>query len=173
MNKIDQKKKIFIIGSICVVIIAGLIFGIIYPYYNKIVSLNKDIYDKRVQLAIYEQQRSNAESTRKDYNKIKDDTDNIQKIFVYKDKILDFISALESTATQYTVKQTINFDPNENNAAQNFIHIKISTDGDWNATRDYLTAVERLHYYLNITDISMTSVNSQISLVLDAVAYTQ
>jgi Tfp pilus assembly protein PilO len=169
MNNPHSLRLIYIYSGICALIVVAAIIGIIYPSFTKIVSLKNEIYDQRIQLAVYEQQRSNAAETRKDYNKIKNDTNNISKIFISKDQILNFISSLENIATNHSLKQTISIDTTtvQDNSSKN-TELTISTDGAWEQQLAYLADLERLDYYVSINDLAITKTNGNLSMSLSA-----
>ena len=166
-------KSIYInLGLILAPVVLFIIF-IIIPYYNKIALIKEETYDERVQLEIYKQQRNNAELTRADYNKIKNDTENISKIFINKANILDFVSDLESIASQYQLQQTIKINTDlksDDNTPTNFT---ISTVGNWEGVWQYLLDLEAANYYVNISQITLADQNDTINLNYTATIYNQ
>lgn len=166
-------KKMYITLSVVIVILAAAGIGVIYPYYGKISTLKKEMYDARLQLAIFQQQRDNAEATRQDYNRIKNDIENISKIFINKDKVIDFISSLESIAGRRNVRQTINLDTTTQDSTDGTLDMKISVDGSWADCLQYLADLERLDYYLSISELNATGEANNINLALTAQAFTQ
>lgn len=173
MIKLDYSKKIYVLGGISSIIIIGVIFFATYPLYNQITTLNNEVYDKRVQLAIYQQQRTNIEQTRQDYNKIKNDISNVSKIFISEDQILDLISALENTATTYSITQNISFDSSSQSDSDNVIVIQITARGDWLNLIQYLGGLEKLDYYLVIDDLNIINLNNNLTLTLSTKVFSQ
>jgi hypothetical protein len=166
-------EKIYILATFVVAIPTLLVIFVMIPYYNKISTVNKNSYDKRVQLAIFEQRRNNSELTRLDYNKIKDDTANVSKIFINKDKMLAFISALENIATTRQVTQKININSNQQIEKSGTIDFSIEASGSWDNLQYYLTDLEIMDYYLNIAVFNATVDGEAISLILNAKVYSQ
>ena len=173
MTKLTYTKKIYILSGISLVSIIAIIFLILYPLYGQINLQNEEIYDKKVQLAIYQQQRSNIEKTQQDYNKIKNDISNISKIFVNKDQILDLISALENIAATHSVVQNINLDPLLPSDSNNVIPLRISLNGNWLNLIQYLDDLEKLDYYVVVNDLNFTKNNESLNLSISANVYGQ
>ncbi len=169
----ELTRKIYIFATLVVGIPTLLVIFVMIPYYNKINIVNKNSYDKRVQLAIFEQRRNNLETTRQDYNKIKNDTANISKIFISKDKILEFISTLENIATTRQVVQKININSNQQIEKSGTMDFSIEARGRWDQLQYYLTDLEIMDYYLNITVFNATVDGEAILLNLNAKAYSQ
>ncbi|MBU0963476.1 type 4a pilus biogenesis protein PilO [Patescibacteria group bacterium] len=173
MIKLNNSKKILILsGIIGVLIIAIIIFGL-FPLYSSINLLDEKIYDKRVKLAIYEQQRQNIESTRDDYFQIKSDADTIAKVFIDKNNFLNLISTLENLATDNQVTQNINLNISSQSDIKDKISITLNTKGNWQNFSKYLVNIENLDFYVNIYDLSINRSGDDIEAVLIAYIYTQ
>ncbi|MFA6098512.1 MAG: type 4a pilus biogenesis protein PilO [Patescibacteria group bacterium] len=167
MNKISLKLKIYIYSGLTAVIIGGIIIFFIYPYYKEINKFSDQIYDNRVKLAIYEQQRENIETTRQDYNKIKNDLDKISKIFINQNEILDLISSFELIATNNEIAQNIDIKPNDNEIAETF-NFEITASGNWNNLLLYFSNLEHLDYFVEISNLNILEQNNQITLNFSA-----
>lgn len=169
MINTSYNKRLYILSGITVAIVALAAVFVIYPYYSKITTLNKETYNKRVQLAIYEQQRTNIEQTQLDYNKIKNDIATIAKMFVSKATVPDLLTALEDVAARHTLTQDIAINQT---ATANTIPLTISLTGTWSNIVQYLADVQKLGYYASINNLSLTQNNSGLTATLSADTYT-
>jgi Tfp pilus assembly protein PilO len=170
-NKLTTKMYLF--GGLSAAAILATSIFVLYPMFTSIDVLKQDIYDKRVQLAIYQQQQSNSEATRQDYNKIKNDTDNISKIFITKDTVLNLISSLESIAVQHSLKQDVKLDPvHQLGAGDKILGMQISLNGSWQNCLAYLLAVERLDYYILVNDIIVSAEHDSVNCILSTESYS-
>jgi len=170
MNKGNKKLKMLTIGSGLIIAIVLLIIFVLFPLYNKITVMKAEIYDKRVQLQINQEQRKNIEQTRKDYNKIKNDIDKISSIFVDSDKTLDLISDFENIASQQSIQQKITINNNDLNQDK-IINLTISIDGKFENINKYLNQIENLNTYIIISSLDFSSNENDINLLFNAHAY--
>lgn len=172
MNKITLLNKIYLYSAIVIVLVGAISFFVLYPFYNKITDLNSSIYDKRVRLASYQQQRENIEKTQRDYNEIKKDVDVINKVFVDETQILDLIASLESIADKNEIAQQFDISPIDPLAEEKVYPMHIVLNGTWNNLVAYIHAADELHYYIVIDDLNFTSFNNELSLALSAKVYS-
>jgi len=166
MIKLDYDKKIYLLSGISIILIVASLILIINPLFSRITSLNSEVYDKRVQLAIYQQQRLNVEQTQQDYKKIKDDIENISKIFVNKDNILDLISKLEKISAAHSITQSINLDSTPADESADMLPMQITLNGKFQNLVNYLADIERLDYYIVIYGINFSTSDEDINLQL-------
>lgn len=173
MEKINQNKKNLIAISGFAVAIVAILFFLTYPYFQKISDLNTSIYDQRVQLAILEQQRINTEQTHADYNKIKNDFDDINKIFVNPDDMLNFISKLESITNQHSLTQQISLSTTATAFTNNTLPITLTTEGTWANTINYLIDLQRLDTYVSINSLSIAKSGETVTTMISAKIFSQ
>ena len=172
MNKFTLSNKIYIFSGLIIILIGVVSIFVLNPFYNRIIDLNTSIYDKRVQLASYQQQRENIEKTQQDYNEIKKDIDAINKVFVDETQILDLIASLESIAGNNDIAQQFDIAPVDPLAEEKIYPMQIVLSGTWGNLVTYIHAVEELHYYIVIDDLNFTSFNNELSLTLSAKVYS-
>ena len=152
-----SKKKVLLLGvSSSLIIIAGIIFGIL-PLINRVVSLNNDVDDKRIQLAIFQQERTNLEQTQADYAKISNDISNISKIFINSDNALDVFYTLENIAENNLVSQDIKVTSSSNGSDSTSLRMNITLDCIWTQCLSYISDIEKLDFYIQIDDLHFTN----------------
>lgn len=174
MSKLSYTKRVYIFSGIAAAALVGLLVFIVYPLYQRIITLDEELYNSRVQLAIYQQERTNLEKTQQDYSKIKNDITNISKIFVEREKILDFISALETIAANHSVTQNIDLDaPPTQTDANESIPVSVSIDGSWQNVLAYLADLESLDYYLVISNLTINQAGGTVRANLSATTFGQ
>jgi len=171
MNKITAIKKNYLFSGLLLALII-IISILLYPLYNNIILLNQEIHDKRIQLAIYQQQRSNVDKSRRDYNKIKNDIVNISRIFIDKEKILDLVDMLESIATNNSINQNINLRNTDQLELSDSIIINITLTGNWSNIITYLGDLEKLDYYFTLDDLNFKQDNNEIILTFSTTVFT-
>lgn len=171
MNKLSYANRFYFLLSAASVVILAIFILFVFPLYTKVIAFKKSTYEQRVQLAIYEQLRLNADETRRDYNTIKSSLDNISKIFVNKEKILDFISTLENVATTTNMQQNIAID-NDSMQSGDKINLKINLTGSWQNTFRYLLTIEQLDYYIVINQIKVDAQSDELSSSLTCYVYS-
>ncbi len=171
MPKISMKYKIYIYSSVFLAGILAFIILLIFPYYQNITSLNNDIYDNRLQLAIYLQQRENIEKTRQEYNKIKSDINKISKIYASEENIVELISFFESTATNNNLNQTIDLQGTANDEIGKKIKFGIHLQGSWTDILNYLSFLEQNDYYILINDLFFKQNSDSLSATFVAAIY--
>ena len=171
MNKIKAIKKNYLFSGLLVAFII-IISILLYPLYNNIIILNQEIHDKRIQLAIYQQQRSNLEKSRRDYNKIRNDIVNISRIFIDKERILDLVDIMESIAMENSIIQNINISNTDQLETNDSLTINITLIGNWPNIITYLGDLEKLDYYLTLNDLNFKQDNDEIVLNFTTTVYT-
>jgi len=154
--------KIYLFSGTMGIIIIALIILVIFPFYSQIITLNKDINDQRVQLAIYEKQRLNLDETRTEYNNIKEDIDNITSVLINPDDLIPFIDSLDMIASRNNLSHEINLINLDESIENNEMIIEINLQGSWNATNNYLVDLEKLDKYLVIDNPNFTYSNDLV-----------
>jgi Tfp pilus assembly protein PilO len=98
--------------------------------------------------------------------KIEPYLDKINSLFINKSRELEIITTLENIAEKNNVKQTLNFSQIQNTDDKNKItigNINISAQGAYPDLYNYLSAIEKLDFYLNINSLDINNVNSNKS----------
>lgn len=171
-NKLSTTKKIIILTSSLGLIIAALSVLIIYPYYTQIKTQNIEIHDKRIQLAIFQEQRKNIDKTRSDLRKIEEDTKNISLIYISQEDILDFIDTLEIVSTSNNLNQNIELNNIENFLNDQYLEINIELNGQWDDIINYLNALEKLDQYIILDNLTFSKQEESINLTFTSIIYS-
>ena len=168
----DTTKKLIILSTTLSIIIAAIIFFVLYPYFTKIQTLNINVNDQRIQLAIYEDQRINIDKTRSDLKKIENDINDISLIFVEQENILDFIDTLDFISENNNLVQTINIINLDNIETDNYLQISVGIDGEWDNIINYLNTLEKLDYYVILDNLNFSKLSEKINLTFTAIVYS-
>ncbi len=173
MNKfrIRLVHRLYILSAVVLGIVGSAILLGIVPAYTNITTLTEDIHEKRVQLAIYNQERSNLEQTRRDYNTVKNDISEIGAIFVNNEQVLDVLSTLENIAQVHTLQQSITVVSTPDKNAEKKLSLRVILTGSWDNSINYLKDVEQLSYYVRIGDPVLSKTNDGISFTFNAETY--
>lgn len=173
MIKISPTRKLYAIGGTSIAVIAAVIALVMVPLYGKVSTLKQEIGNERIQLEIQKREKTNLEQTRADYNKIKNDIDNISQVFVNQDGLLEIISKFESIATANGVTQKLDVDTEGQSTAAKTLTIHLTLTCTWQSCLQYLSDVEQLDYYASIKNLNMTYSNGQLTTTFIAELYGQ
>ncbi|MCH7492539.1 hypothetical protein IID19_03000 [Patescibacteria group bacterium] len=167
----DLRKKRLLLLSISsgLIIISGIIFGIL-PLFSKIVNLNSEVDEKRVQLAIFQQERTNLEQTQVDYAKISNDISKISKIFIDSGNALDVFYTLEDVAALNLVSQDIKVNSGSS-GSNTTLNMDITLDCTWIQCLSYINDTEKLNFYLRIDNLRFTSKGDLLHVTFSANTY--
>ncbi len=173
ISKLNLTTKIYIVGGVVAITLLGLLVFVIFPLQSDVATLSAESYDKRITLAIYEQQRANIEITRKDYRTIQNDLENISKVFVVPDNELDLISQLEDIAIDNDITQSIDIDSSSGLEINGALLISILASGTWNSIVHYFSDIEQMDYYVTIGNITIIDEATRVSATFTANAFYQ
>jgi len=169
--ELDINKKIIILSSVTVMIAAVLGVLVIYPSYNSLIELTKNHYDQRVQLAIYQKQRSNLDETVREYNDIKSDINKITSVLLAKDDLPQFVDTLDTWAKQYELKQDLNLSNLEESLNSEKIIITLDLAGTWDNLISYMYELENSNYYIIIDNPQFVRNDNSINLKTKLAVY--
>ena len=170
MIKLSPIKKIYILSFSAIIILLSTVVFFIYPAYLKIIEINKRTYEDRLQIAILQQQRSNIEKSKQEYDEIKNEIENISKIFVAKENVLDLVDTFESVAKKNSLTQNLNI-YNLDQITQNSFYFDLATVGEWPSQMNYLNDLEKLDIYVTIDDLKFSYTNNLVSMSFRATMY--
>jgi len=169
--------RIKIIISVAVIILfIGLIsLFIIIPTVKDIKKINDTIYTERVDLEKKYLKGQLLRKTVKDFEAIKPEKDKLNVIFVKEGEELKFISTLEDMASQAGVRQTIELQTKNltSNRGIRTMPIKITAEGNFYQIFGYLTSLEKLSYYLNLSSIGLSANRDYITAVFTGEIFNQ
>ncbi|MDD5039794.1 MAG: type 4a pilus biogenesis protein PilO [Patescibacteria group bacterium] len=156
-------------STLGVIVIASCIG--FFQLYSKITSLNSQIYDQRVELAIFQEQRINIEKTKQDYNKIEKDINKVTSMFIDRKNIYQLIDTLETIASRHSIIQSINLPTEATQIQTNLLPLQISAQGTWQNLLSYLADLEHQDQYFVITSIKFSEVTGQLTFVFTSNLY--
>ncbi len=169
MNKLKEYKIVFIIaGSVLTATLALFVF-VIVPTYSTVTETAAAIHDNRVQLEILRLERENIEQTQKEYSAIRENIEELDKIFVAPDDVLGVISALENVAAENNITQELAL---LSEPTKSMIGMKLTISCPWNQCLEYLSLLEQLDIYLTLTDPSVIRAGDKVTFTFNAAAHT-
>ncbi len=151
--KINPKYNRIIVIFIAIIISLLILFIIILPTLKKIKQMTQNIYSQRVALEKLYLRGQSIRETKENYEKVKDDVKELEKVFNHLGQELDFITALEKIAEEKNISQIINIKNGEKEPSnEDYISIEVAVNlsGNYNDLIRYLTAVQNLDFYFNI-----------------------
>jgi Tfp pilus assembly protein PilO len=156
------KKNLFISGLVIIIFFIGLAACIIGPSVDEIKDISRKIWQQQKQLEEKYQAGQNLKKTAEELAKAQNLLPEFDRIFIQENHELEFISQLEQIAKQNNLNQKIDIDNNATESlGPNFkiLYLKILLNGNYLQVLNYLTQVQKLPYYFNIQNISMTGQN--------------
>jgi Tfp pilus assembly protein PilO len=84
----------------------------------------------------------------------------LEKVFIKKDSALDFVNALEKTASTSQVSETAVLGGETAISESSFqIPLRIESHGNFSEQIDFLSALEAMQYYINIKSLEISAVS--------------
>lgn len=166
-----NKKKIIAIIIIFFAISFALEFFIILPSLDEIKKINDDIQKERENLEMKFQQGQLLKKVMSDYKSVESRKNELEVIFVEKGRELEFITELENIAQKYNLEpefMKLKGDEAQNEVVSHML-LNISFEGDFMQTLHFLSDMEKLPYYFNISKISLKTINEQKVVASDIV----
>lgn len=176
IKKIDLKNKILIsLGSV-LLMSSAIIYFLIIPTLDDIDLINEKIQAQNIEV---EEKYNKIMSQRKLLEKIKTiepQMAKLDRIFIDKNRQLEFITTLEGIAAANGIIQKINLPPLsnskdvKNDAGKGLL--SLDSNGSFSNIISYLSDIESLNYYINIKSFSMANAeDNKINLKLSADIY--
>ncbi|MDD3284956.1 MAG: type 4a pilus biogenesis protein PilO [Patescibacteria group bacterium] len=155
INKI--KIRIIILFAIYVIVILLIILMIFIPSLKEIQQMSKNIKEQKEYLTNQYNVDKNLRSTSENLKIVKYNIQNLNDIFIYKDKEVEFITTLENIASKENIEQNIKITPPKDDKNNNYkkTQIQLTTSGNFENILNYLTELEKLKYYINIYSIDI------------------
>lgn len=164
--KFDLKNKITasLVGFI--VIILSLIYFIVIPTIREIEDMGKSIEAQREDLEKKYIKGQSLRQLTENLAKIEPKLEQLDQIFINKNRELEFITSLENEANKNQVSQKINLNAPEKVENDNFqkTDLQLITNGSFIKQMQYLMSLENLRYYINVKllELSLTSDNEKL-----------
>lgn len=157
--KLNLKNKIIASLSCFFALILLLAHFIVIPTIKEIKSMGESIEIQREDL---EKKYIKGQNLKKLTDNLKDIEPKLKlldRIFINKNRELEFITGLENQAAENGVSQKINLSAPEKTENQNFqkTGIKIFTKGGFAEQLKYLSGIEHLSYYINAKILELSN----------------
>ncbi len=163
IKKISLKSKVIISTIFFVLFIASIVFFIIIPAVNDIKTIRDEINGQRLDLEIKYVKGQSLKSISEKLEKVQPKIDELDRVFIDKNRNLDFITALEEVALNNNIIQKINLLDKKDGGVYELIPVQLFSSGSFNNVMDYLVDLESLSYYINIDSIRITSSNKTLA----------
>lgn len=164
------KKKITIIIIIFFLLSFVIEFFIILPTLSDIKEINKNIQKEKESLEAKFQKGQFLKKIMADYKSVEPRRNELDTIFIKKGNELEFITDLEKISQKYNLDPTftkLNNSGSKNTVSEMLLNIKL--EGDFTQTLLFLSDLETLQYYFNISKISLASANKQNNVSSDII----
>lgn len=150
--KFDLKNKITATMVGFLIIILSLIYFIVIPTIREIEDMGKSIEAQREDLEKKYIKGQSLRQLTENLAKIEPKLEQLDQIFINKNRELEFITSLENEANKNQVSQKINLNTPEKVENQNFqkTSLQLLTKGGFIKQLQYLMNLENLSYYINV-----------------------
>ena len=167
-------KIIISIISVTIIILA-IIMLVIIPTINDIRTISAAIFQERVDLEEKYLRGQLLKKTVSDFEKIKPQKDVLDSIFIHESDELAFISTLEDLSTENGVQQTLNLETRNirENKGIKYFPLKITVEGSFVQVMNYLSGLENLKYYFNISSINLSADRTEIIANLEGTVFSK
>ena len=150
------KIRVIILFTIYVIVILLIIFIIFIPSVKEIQKMSKNIKEQKEYLMNQYNIDKNLRSTSENLKIVKYNIQDLNDIFVYKDKEVEFITTLENVASKENIEQSIKITPpKDKDTNYKKTQLQLTTSGNFENILNYLTELEKFKYYINIYSIDI------------------
>jgi Tfp pilus assembly protein PilO len=162
IQEINYKQKLLVLTSIFVLFIFVLFYFLVKPTIADVEKLRFEILAKKIETEKNINKEKNKSILGAKIKKIEPKLQQFDKIFVSINKNLEFITTLEGVVDKHNLDQTIGLNTKnyDDKKAYNVVPVTLSTTGNFKNITSYLNSIESLTYYLKITSLSMTRLES-------------
>lgn len=156
-NKTDFKRKSLILIIVYLVLTTVVFYFLVNPAIEDVKSLRLEILSKKIDIEKNINKEINKSELGAKLRKIEADIEKFNKIFINKDRDLEFITTLEGIADENNISQyiSINTSTYNNENAYNIIPITLNATGNFENSMEYLKKLETSMYYIKITSLSL------------------
>jgi Tfp pilus assembly protein PilO len=156
-KKINIKRKITLVIVVFLLASALIVYLIIINTINNIKQLRVNIITQEVGLEKEMAREKNINILSEKLDKIEPQMKKFEQIFINQNRELEFITTLEDIALSNKVLQKISLNLNAAKAEQTYkkIPLALNIQGNFYNILQYLTSLENLNYYINITSLEI------------------
>lgn len=156
-SRLELKNKITVIIALVAVVVACIAYFIILPTVAEIRRINDEILSQRTDL---EAKYVKGQSLNKLSNNLKlidPKLAALDEVFINQNRALEFITILEQISADNGVEQKINLMTDKGAQENDYkrVPLQLLATGDFQDLARYLSSLESLKYYINITNIDM------------------
>jgi Tfp pilus assembly protein PilO len=163
IQKLTIKNKLLIVAVLLIFLTVGIGYFVILPLASDIKDVKNDIEARRAKVERKYQQRKQMGDVAEKLEKIKSQSEVLNKPFALNTENLEFITKLEEAASGSGAQQDMNILIEEQTPKSfyNIIPIEIKTLGDIQSQMEYLVKLESLNEYINIDYLAINSASGQ------------
>jgi len=157
-QNLNTRKKInYLFLCIFPVFFIIIYFGII-PAIDSIKNLRAELISQKIELEEKINQDKNIASLNERIKRIEPQLEILNKIFINKNRELDFITNLESVEKKNSITQKLTINPPTSDEKKliKTVPITIEASGRYVNILQYLADIEALPYYVNVNKIEIT-----------------
>src|SRR3989338_782682 len=158
IQKFNLKNKIIVNLVGFTLILFFLIYSVVIPSARDIRAMSKDIEEQRIDLEEKYLKGQSLRQLRENLKQIQPKLDLFDKIFINKNRELEFITTLENEANKAQVSQRINLSAPRAAENQEFQknNLQLYAQGGFIRQLTYLLNLESLSYYVNVKLLELT-----------------
>lgn len=166
-HNLDIKKKINILVGVAGLAVVLIVYFAILPFMEDIKELRAELITQKIDLEDKMNKDKNMANLNDSLKKIEPQLQTLDKIFINKNRELDFITILESIEKKNYVNQKLVINPvsEEDKNIIKTVPITIEATGQYKNIIQYLSDIEELSYYININTIDISS-NEKAELIM-------
>ncbi|PLX28000.1 hypothetical protein C0583_02070 [Candidatus Parcubacteria bacterium] len=160
----DPKQIMLITVIIFLVALFAFVYLLIIPQIEKIKEKRVTIANTKIEINKNTQEEENLSTQKSKLESIEDQLEQLDKVFINRNKELEFITTLEGVAAKNNVEQNIDLKAFTNNTKEGYVSIplNITVSGNYYNVISYIQNIESLSYYFNITNLSLNTNSSQV-----------
>ena len=176
--KFDLKKKIIFSLAALFAVIFTVIYLIVIPTVSDIRKMGKEIESQRTDLEKKYLKGQNLKQLSENLKKIEPQLGKLDRIFINRNRELEFITTIEGMAQSNEVTQKINLAASPEPETQEFkkMPLQLYAQGNFKNLINYLLGLESLFYYINIKSLELFPGSSnlgEINLLITADTFWQ
>jgi Tfp pilus assembly protein PilO len=175
LKKLDYRGKIILIFSVLSVVAAIIIVFVVIPSMKKISKMKEEIEFQRADLEKKYFKIQRSKKTALNLVKTGEEMGKLNSVFINENRELEFITRLEELASKNSLAQEINLSgkdkAEEGKPRTASLYVRIT--GSYDNIINYLSGVESLEYYINISGLELTvdDEKGEYSLSFKALTY--
>lgn len=161
-QKTNYKERSLIVASFFIVGAIALLYLVIKPTIRDVKNLRLEILAQKIEIEKSINKEKNKSKLSSALKKIEPQLEQFNKIFINRDRDLEFITTLEGLADKHKLNQTISLDTRlyDSKKTYSIIPISLSVTGKFENIIQYLSSLESSSYYIKTTSFAMSKAES-------------